>query len=192
MKAEFDFWMPETTTLAEQQRFLKKLNIDGRYDVGGEDGLIDFYVGGQIQVHEAEDEDMPQFLRIVNEEGYRIGVLDVYNSEESYEAPDWDECLEKLKEFNNDYQRLWNWMKRCGRGSPVPPTPEEIRQALVILESFREKLGAELVPLIRTEKFDPDNYYTPIGLAIQQLILALGFDPRKIRQEAHARGKDDA
>lgn len=135
---------------------------------------------------------MPQFLRIVNEEGYRIGVLDVYNSEESYEAPGWDECLEKLKEFNNDYQRLWNWMKWCGRGSPVPRTSEEIRQALVILESFREKLGAELVPLIRTEKFDPDNYYAPMGLTIQQLIMALGFDPKEIRQEAHARGKDDA
>lgn len=108
----FEFKMPLSTTLEEQEKILEKLSLDYKYDIGGDDGNIGYYIGGRVDVKEVDDEDMPELLKIVIEAGYRIDYIGI-----NYEGdcPKWGECMKKLEVLNGDYRKLWEWISEYAR-----------------------------------------------------------------------------
>ena len=108
MTVELGFYLDENTTLKEQDRIIRSLNIDDAYEVGGDCGAIEFFLGGEVLMHEIENEHMPQILQIIATAGYWpsfITILGAYA-----EAPDAESCRAKLKELSGDYEALWKWI----------------------------------------------------------------------------------
>lgn len=58
-----------------------------------------------------------------------------------------------------------------------------IRDTLMEIDAYLECLGAELVPALDFDLFDPDKYFTKIDGRVRELIEILGFDDEQFKRE---------
>lgn len=107
MKSELGFRLSVDTTLRELNELLTTLNIDDMYDIGGE-GCIEFFLDGEVIMHEIEYDDMPEILRILNERGYWPEFINICAQEQ--DTPSKEACLSKLAELDGAYIPLWDWI----------------------------------------------------------------------------------
>jgi len=110
MTVELGFTLPPEITIAEAERTLRALDVDGTYEIGGDDGCIEFFLNGEVIVHEAEDEHVPKMLRIIHDAGSWPDFMN-WPEGETYRSHV-DACKKKLEELAGDYDALWSWMKQ--------------------------------------------------------------------------------
>lgn len=105
--AEIGFYLnTETTTLADAERLLDSLNVNMSYDVGGDDGAIQFTLDGEVLLHDIADPDVPALLRVIFGSGYcpsfiNTGCWSFYK----------DELKAQYESLRGDCEALWEWMK---------------------------------------------------------------------------------
>mgnify|MGYP007012528620 CR=1 FL=1 len=109
--AEMGFFLPiETMTIKEGADLIRSLDIDGTYEIGGDDGAIWYDLYGEVIIHEIEDEHMPKMLKIIFDEGCCPHFIDLYEGNGYFTK---DELASKFVELHGDTDALWIWIKQA-------------------------------------------------------------------------------
>lgn len=109
--AEMGFFLPiDKMTIKEGADLIRSLDIDGTYDIGGDDGTIWYDLNGEVIIHEIEDEHMPKMLKIIFDEGCCPHFINLYGVKGYFTK---DELASKFVELHGDTDALWTWIKQA-------------------------------------------------------------------------------
>lgn len=108
MTNELGFYLNnETATLAEAEKLMDELSCEDRYDIGGDDGMIQYTIAGEVILHEIDDEDMPHILKtIVLKAGCWPSFVETGSRLFTQ-----DELKEQYNNLGGNFKALWDWMK---------------------------------------------------------------------------------
>jgi len=113
MMGTISFKLPEETTLKVQKEIIDRLSKNDEYMVGGDDGLIQYFLGGEVTLYDWEDEDVPRVIGIIDGAGMWPEFESCSCGEYDHLYPPEDMCRSRLATNGNDYRDLWEWMKEC-------------------------------------------------------------------------------
>lgn len=65
MTTNLEFDVKDSTTLADFKKLLKELQLDILWEIGGDEGSIQYDFEGHVWLYDLEDDDLKEVLKII-------------------------------------------------------------------------------------------------------------------------------